>query len=225
MGKNKIKSKELINFVKNQTSNGENLSNSFKKFAKQNGLSVGSVRNYYYKTIKDCKQDNKLCNLLGVDSKMFPKIAKAFTESEERDLVKAILLGVSQGKSVRGAILDISYNNEVLALRNQNKYRNAIKNNQSLVNEVVNEIKLERGDCYNPFEKIKSDKEISKVEGEINQIIDSLLISIKRENKQLINRINLLEKENKKLKELFKKYLKDNNYTKEFFKKYSKINA
>ena len=85
MGKNKIKSKELINFVKNQTSNGENLSNSFKKFAKQNGLSVGSVRNYYYKTIKDCKQDNKLCNLLGVDSKMFPKIAKAFTESEERD--------------------------------------------------------------------------------------------------------------------------------------------
>lgn len=225
MGKNKIKSKELINFVKNQTSNGENLSNSFKKFAKQNGLSVGSVRNYYYKTIKDCKQDNKLCNLLGVDSKMFPKIAKAFTESEERDLVKAILLGVSQGKSVRGAILDISYNNEVLALRNQNKYRNAIKNNQSLVNEVVNEIKLERGDCYNPFEKIKRDNEISKVEGEINQIIDSLLISIKRENKQLINRINLLEKENKKLKELFKKYLKDNNYTKEFFKKYSKINA
>ncbi len=225
MGKNKIKSKELINFVKNQTANGENLSNSFKKFAKQNGLSVGSVRNYYYKTIKDCKKDNKLCNLLGVDSKMFPKIAKAFTESEERDLVKAILLGVSQGKSVRGAILDISYNNEVLALRNQNKYRNAIKNNQSLVNEVVNEIKLERGDCYNPFEKIKRDEEISKVEGEINQIIDSLLISIKRENKQLINRINLLEKENKKLKELFKKYLKDNNYTKEFFKKYSKINA
>ena len=149
--KEKINDKNLIEFVKEKRSTSRNLTQVFIAYAKQHNLVVGSVRNAYYKAIKNCKTSNKLCQLLGVDSVMFPKIAKAFSESEERDLVKQILKRVTKGGSVRGAIYELSANNDRLALRNQNKYRNAIKRNKQMVSEVILEIKSEYGRCYNPF--------------------------------------------------------------------------
>ena len=194
--------KKLIEFVKENGNKG--LTKVFKEYASASGRAQGSVRNYYYKTIKECKNNEILRKKLGVSEEMFPNFIKEFKKSEARDLLSVVLKGVAEGKSVRSVISVLANNNDKLALRYQNKYRNLLKNERDLVLEVASNIKLKDGSNFNPY-KLEQDSEYKKIESEIDSLIKRLVKSLTEENESLIEKNTLLIKENEKLKQIFKK--------------------
>jgi len=84
-----------------------NKSRMFGLIAKEMGLRPNSVRNFYYKVT--CKDDKKAF--------------KAFTRSETDNLLKAVLLGLSRGESVRSICTTLANGDKNKMLRFQNKYR------------------------------------------------------------------------------------------------------
>ena len=214
--------KSLIELV--QKSENKDLTKVFKEYARISGRAQGSVRNYYYKTVKECKNNEELRKKLGVSKDMFPSFIKEFNDSESRELLKIVLSGVAKGKSVRSVISTLSNNNDKLALRYQNKYRNLIKNQKDLVLEVAKDIKLKDGSSFNPY-KLEEDSDYKKIENEIDSLIKRLVKSLTEENQTLLEKNASLQKENEKLREIFKKNMLDKNLTKDFFNKNHDINA
>lgn len=214
--------KSLIELV--QKSENKDLTKVFKEYARISGRAQGSVRNYYYKTVKECKNNEELRKKLGVSKDMFPSFIKEFNDSESRELLKIVLSGVAKGKSVRSVISTLSNNNDKLALRYQNKYRNLIKNQKDLVLEVASQIKLKDGSSFNPY-ALDNGNEYKKLESEIDGLIKRLVKSLTEENQTLLEKNASLQKENEKLREIFKKNMLDKNLTKDFFNKNHDINA
>ena len=175
---------------------GKSLSNVFEEFAKEKNMSAGSVRNLYYKIVGG---KEKFFNDIGVPEKLKPAFIKEFNESETRFLIKKILTEKSKGKSVRQTVLNLASGNSSLALRYQNKYRNALIFNKNIVLEIVNEIKKENGDCYNPYINRKS-KSYKFLEKSVDNFIDKIYRSFEKTKTELVDKINLLQQENIELK-------------------------
>ncbi len=209
--------KNFIKFMKDNEYKG--LSTAFKEYAQISGRAKGSVRNYYYKTVNECKNNEKLRVKLGVSTTMFPNFIKEFQDSESRELLKIVLKGIGEGKSVRSTILKLSNNDSKLALRYQNKYRNLLKNQKDLVLAVASKIKGIDGEIVNPYKSAFKREEQKTIEYEIDSLIKSLYKNLREENETLKEKNRVLEKENDKLKEIFKKNIQDKNFTKEFFNK------
>lgn len=214
---NKKMAKNLIECVKKGKSKGISLTRVFKEFSIKNDLAMGSVRNYYYKTLKFSKKDEELKSLLNINDEMYPELVKEFSNSEERQLLKEILIDISNGNSVRKSICKISNGKEKLVLRNQNKYRNVLKNKPDLVEEVMNEIILERGYCKNPYKEIIKGDLLKELEKSVNSLINSVFNEINEENKLLKEEIIEVKSKNQKLIEILKQNIKDKSFTKEFF--------
>ncbi len=211
--------KKFINFIKKGVQDGKDLTKLFKEYSLVSGRAQGSLRNYYYKTVNDCKKDSKLKTKLGVTSEMYPTFIKAFNESEEESLLKEVLLGLGNGKSVRSTISKLANNNECLALRYQNKYRNLLRDKREFVMQVASTIKDKNGINVNPYENTVFNKEYDSYEEQLESLIKKLIFTIKQENISLKDKVLKLEKENKKLKDVFKKCMKQNSISKEFFNK------
>ncbi|MBR5438935.1 MAG: hypothetical protein IKV61_01820 [Clostridia bacterium] len=211
---------ELINYIKEAKIQGKSLLSAFNDYAKKTGRSMGTIRNYYYKTVKKCKGSEGLRQKLGVDKALFPAFILEFNLEQEKELLLNVLTKTTQGKSVRRAISEISNGNEKLALRNQNKYRNLLKQKPWLVNEVILEVekKLER--CKNPYLEISNSLSGKlALEESINNLLLTLENDALKENSVLTQKVKELSIQNGKMKELLKKALKKNDITKEFIKK------
>lgn len=215
--------KKFIDYVKENEN--KDLSKIFKEYALISGRAQGSVRNYYYKTIKACKQNEKLCQKLGVSKEMFPAFIKEFRDSEAEDLLKLILKGVAEGRSVRSVISTLSNGNEKLALRYQNKYRNLLKNDRELVLKVASTIVDKNGEVVNPYKNEKEKSEYDKLESEIDNLLKRLLKGLKEENQVLFEKNEILKKENERLREIFKKSMREKNFDLTFFSKNNEIDA
>ena len=112
------------------------------------------------------------------------------------------------------------------ALRLQNKYRNAIKNNKELVNEITLELKNE-GYEVNLLNKKQNnyltDENFEKLKNEINNLFARVYQKEKKENEFLKEKILILEKENLRLYNLL--YSKNQpNGAKDFFSRGGEIN-
>ena len=204
---------ELILECKIAKENGTGLLTVFNKIAKKYNKASGSIRNLYYKIVGS---KEKLFNDTEIPNSLKPAFITEFTRAETKNVIKIILKNKTQGKSVRKTVFELANGNEKLALRYQNKYRNALKTDTELVNETVNELTVEMGRCYNPL-SIKNDENVKKIENEINALILRIYNSNERENYKLRKQISDLSVENCKLKKLLKKNLRDNGFTKEFF--------
>jgi predicted transcriptional regulator len=98
------------------------------------------------------------------------------------------------GKSVRYAVNYLANNNSVTALRLQNKYRNLLKTNPTLIEKVKKELgikekKVEERDSLRHFNQFQ----ILRVKKEINNLLDKTLDELKRENVALKNKVKELE--------------------------------
>lgn len=209
--------KKLISAVKENDNRG--LTNIFKQYALVSGRAQGSVRNFYYKTLKECKTNDKLREKLGVTKEMFPNFILEFNESESEELLQIILKGIAEGKSVRSVISSLANGNEKLALRYQNKYRNLLKNNRELVLNVASKITDKNGNTVNPYKTERETDEYIKLESEIDNLLKKLFKSLKEENESLLEKNSILKKENDKLREIFKKNIKDKNLDFNYFLK------
>ena len=143
--------KKLFELVKEKKNLGKGVSEGFKEYAKISGRAQGSVRNYYYKKVNECKNDEKLRKKLGVSNEMFPIFIEEFNKSQSIELLKEILTGVAKGKSVRSVVSKLAFNNDKLALRYQNKYRNLLKSQKETVINIAKSISEEYGVNVNPY--------------------------------------------------------------------------
>ena len=105
-----------------------------------------------------------------------------------------------QGRSVRSAIMELADGDAKLALRYQNKFRNAMKSNPELVKKIALEIG-DNADEFSPnnFSGAISDAQFKRVKSEINGLVDRISLKVRKENVLLKERIGILERENQKL--------------------------
>ena len=131
------------------------LSRTFEEYASVSKKAKGTVRNLYYALAKLSQTDKQFCDkYLSGKSLTVNKIVE-FSDCEERQLIKKILLAKSKGLSVRSEIMRLSGGDGKIALRLQNKYRNAVKNKPELIEKVKNDLVLSGA-------QFKDDKEFSK---------------------------------------------------------------
>ncbi len=132
--------KSLFKFVEVKKSEGVPLIKIFKQFGDKVCRRQNSVRNYYYKEIKQMQKNPKraknlqinLCNHLAKTPEHFSKDQTAEVVNNIKDLLK-------EGYSVRGACLKLSHGDATKMVRLQNKYRSEVKykNEQTNTSNII----------------------------------------------------------------------------------------
>lgn len=189
----------LFTLASSAKRNGASLSGVFREFAKEKKLAKGTVRNIYYEYLKRFEKDESLkAKYLGENVLKAEKVV-GFDELEARWLLKKILVGATFGKPVRRIVLELT-DDAKKSLRYQNKYRNMLRSDRPLVEEVSAEIKAEYGKCCNPYENRREDSTLKRLKAEINDLYERIAKSARDENVKLKARLNSLEEENGRLK-------------------------
>ena len=184
-------------------SKNQSLSKIFEQYALKTGKSKGTVRNLYYALAKASKQDQEFCDAYLGGKQLSVNQIVEFSKDEEENLVEQILLEKARGKSVRGAIMERANGDAKLALRYQNKFRNALKNKTELVNKTVEKLKKQGNDVQPLLYKDKravSDEQMFSLKKEINALFERVALKVKCENERLKDRIIALENENMRLR-------------------------
>ncbi len=210
---NYSKTKELISIAKEAKQKGQSLNKVFLEFASKYGYAEGSVRNHYYKVVKNTEKGGDLYKKLGLSDRLIPTFIKEFTLAEEKELLYLITKGVALGKSVRKTISEISLGCEKLALRYQNKFRNLIKSDSPLIGYAVDKVESELG-VRVCFRKRAKSAEYKRLESQINKMLDGIIREVSDENRRLKQRAVKLEKENLLLKNVVKKTMHDKEFLK-----------
>jgi len=180
------------------------LSNIFEEYGALNGKAKGTVRNLYYALAKKSIEDKDFCQKhLGGNPIKISK-GKEFDEKEERNLIKTILASKTNGNSVRSIIMQMAGGDAKLALRYQNKFRNAVKYKPQLIAQIISEIQGEgKSVSFNLKKKtspcVISEHQFDKLKFEIDGLVQRISLKIQKENEYLRQRIGVLENENLKL--------------------------
>ncbi len=190
----------LAQMIKNK--GNLSLSKIFERYKEQSGKAKGTVRNLYYALAKHSNNNAEFCDkyLDGKPLKVYKIIE--FDKQEERELIKKVLIAKSQGQSCRSIILSLANGDGKVALRYQNKYRNAIKNNPALIEEIIAELKEQGIKFESELPSLNNyipDSAIVKFKNEVNCVIEKNILKIKNENRILRDRVGFLEGENLKL--------------------------
>lgn len=214
----KISENEIKRFFQraNEAKNkGESLTKVFEEFAFKTGRAKGSVRNFYYSSLKRAENDPTFRKKFLSDVELSTNKIIVFDKAESKLLLEKILLGQTFGKSVRRVISEMTQNPQI-ALRYQNKYRNLLKYNRETVLQIREQIAQKYGKCYDPYQT-KNDREtqVSVLKKEINLLFDRIALKLKYENQNLKKQLEESQRENLLLKRL----IEDKNQTKEISKK------
>lgn len=185
--------KSLVEYIWAGKRAGKTLSALFSSYGQKSGRAKGSVRNYYYSLMKK-KGDERVEKMLKGKGLSVETI-REFSEAETRDAIERILKEKSKGISVRRAICNISQGDEKLMLRLQNKYRNVLKKEPYLIEEISKKLGLREN--RNFLQR--------RLESEINSLYERLTESLKKENKRLLEENLSLKRENNRLKLMFVK--------------------
>ncbi len=198
--------KELIKYLKENK--GKNLTKIFTEFALIHNKSKGTIRNLYYAIAKKSEEDKEFCAYYLDGKNLNVNKITAFNYEDEKVLVKKILIEKSKGRSVRSAINELADGDMKLALRYQNKFRNAIKKDSSCIKEAIKELRQSKGYDFIPLNTLDtrtinvSDGIYKKLKTEIDSLVDRISKEVKRENLILKEKIAILEEENLKLKKM-----------------------
>ena len=130
--------KTLFKFVEIKKSEAVPLVKIFAEFANHTKRKQNSVRNYYYKEIKNLKDNLDRANCLDIDiNKHFAKKPEHFSEQDKQQTIKKIQNLVDSGYSVRKACLELSGGNATQMIRLQNKYRSSKKQKDEGINNII----------------------------------------------------------------------------------------
>lgn len=185
---------------KSQTS-GESLTDVFERLSVKFNRAKGSVRNYYYQLMKST--DKKIREKLD-KAKLRVEKNVAFSKEDEKRLVSKVLAEVKKGKSVRKSIIDISEGDSKKELRIQNKFRNLLKNNPDLIEDMAKEMQVEKRVCRkNKKQNDNMASLISRVTVEIDGLVEKIKDKYKIENEVLKKENEVLRK---KIDNLYKNF-------------------
>ena len=186
----------LAQFLKERK--GEPLSAVFEKYAIKSGKAKGTVRNLYYALAKVVANDKDFNKKYLGDIKLSVGKIVEFDKDEEFNLIKEVLIAKKDGSSIRGKIMEMANGDGKLALRYQNKFRNAMKNKPDLIAEIVKQLKVEGKeislDEFNDKpQNLISETQLLRVKAEINNLVDRVSLKVRKENEQLKSKLNDME--------------------------------
>lgn len=157
--------KQLIMEVHACQERGEALRLAFERVAERTGRKYNTVRNFYYTYKKEqggedldsadrtIYQDDRMEGASGQGSGDNTIRFIPFTEQEKWDLMVAMLEAQGQGRSVRGCAMELGKGNKTQMLRFQNKYRNMLKSDRQMINDVMAYLEKEGRVYFNPYTK------------------------------------------------------------------------
>ena len=95
-----------------------------------------SIRNFYYARVRETP---------GLAIRQTP--FQSFSQDEVHQLLRQVLIGRGQGRSVRACVTEMANGDRAGMLRYQNKYRSILKNKPELLMEVAQELRMEGLPC------------------------------------------------------------------------------
>ena len=183
--------KQLLSDCIEAQSSGASLQAVFERTAIRTKRAKGTVRNFYYSTLKDIERGAFLGQLPDGVERLKAKHPKTFTKEDADALFSKINAQKMGGKSVRQAIIEMSNGDSKLALRYQNKYRSMLKNQSK---KAFTRIDL-ASDDFKYFNKLSQE-----IDGLVERIKDKYAkecVKLKEENLRLTAQIKKLQKAGK----------------------------
>lgn len=120
--------KTLFKFVQIKKSEGVPLIKIFNLYGKCTGRCQNSVRNYYYREVKELLKNKQRQQKLGIQIDCHvARTPVPFTAVEKEKIINSINNMVKNGYSVRKACLTLAGGDASKMIRYQNKYRSNIK--------------------------------------------------------------------------------------------------
>lgn len=183
---------------------GRSLSSVFESFASKQGKAKGTIRNLYYALAKKSVEDKEFCQKYFDGIPLKVSRGETFKKDEENELIKKVIAGHLEGRSVRSIIIELAKGDAKLALRYQNKFRNAVKNKPELIKEMIS-ITAKNGQTLDltakrqPIFSVTNESQVKRLKSEIDNLISKISASLKKENERLKARLITLETENKRL--------------------------
>ncbi|MBR1867517.1 MAG: hypothetical protein IJ800_02930 [Clostridia bacterium] len=184
--------RELVSRARNIKQDGGNLSKLFSEFAEERNMAKGTIRNAYYEILKRAENDEGFKREVFSGELLKTNPIVFFDEIESRLIVKKILIGLTEGRSVRRTVLEMG-GDEKRALRISNKYRNMLKNDREVVEEVMSEVEREKGKCFDPYFRSEQSDELYKLKCEINALYARIFGKLQAENRELKAKIKALQ--------------------------------
>lgn len=125
---------------------------AFEAVAQKTGLKPTTIRNYYYRYLHTQERKNSSDKGTAQDRIQDTEdIGRPFTEAETKDLMRIMLTALARGESVRGCANRLGGGDKRVLIRLQNKYRSIIAREPEYVMSILEELKNEGADCYNPY--------------------------------------------------------------------------
>lgn len=116
---------------------GTPLRGVFDRTGQALGRKPNSVRNYYYMQMRE-KGGEDMKRAAPFDT---------FSDEEVHDLLRKVLLGRGNGRSVRACVMEMSGGDRSRMLRYQNKYRAILRKKPDMIDQVCRELKQEGLPC------------------------------------------------------------------------------
>lgn len=126
----------LFSSVSEAAETGRPLRDVFADVGVQLDRKPNSIRNFYYARLRETP---------GLAAKQ--AAFRSFTQQEVRELLRHVLMGRGEGKSVRSCVTELADGDRAGMLRYQNKYRSILKNKPELLMEVAQELRMEGLPC------------------------------------------------------------------------------
>lgn len=171
----------LVSEAKTARENGKPLCRVFADVALLTGRKPNSVRNRYYAVAKD---DPTLL------SKPLNSI-RHFSSEEHFELIKQMLIGITNGESVRGCALRLGNGDRSMMLRYQNKYRTTLQKQKELILEICGELRSEGIDVSDPY---ANSNEAKRQTARISETVKLVSALTKDELEQLISNLTEIQK-------------------------------
>ena len=126
----------LFASVKEAAEAGRPLRDVFSDVGEKLSRKPNSIRNYYYARVREQPA-------LAVRQTPF----RAFSPEELDGLLRHVLMGRGQGKSVRACVSELAQGDRAGMLRYQNKYRSILKNKPEMLKAVAESLRAEGLPC------------------------------------------------------------------------------
>ena len=177
------------------------LSQVLENYSIKSGKAKGTVRNIYYALVKLSQTDEQFTKEHLEGKPLVACKIQSFNKRQEDELVNKIMLGIEKGNSVRQTVTELANGDSKLALRYQNKYRNLLCKDPTLLYKVKS-----AKEVYNNLSDLPqaqlSQPLVDKLKKEIDSLVQRIALKEKKEVDFLRKRVAFLEAENLKLSKM-----------------------
>lgn len=126
----------LFSAVQNAAQSGRPLRDVFEDVGTQLSRKPNSIRNFYYARVREAPE---------LSARQTP--FRAFSQEELAHLLRQVLIGRGEGKSVRACVTQLANGDRTGMLRYQNKYRSILKNKPEMLETIAEELRQEGLPC------------------------------------------------------------------------------